>query len=198
MLAFSCPSPRGRAGWDGVGAPQVKKCSRPSSSPGERQAHAPQAMRDTGAGDRELCGDSVTFWGSSALAVPGWHQLMPSGPICPRWFSPEPRAVRWEQMPSRPVTFRGLASDELHRTRCQQLCLSCRLSLLHHSWLFLFFPLSVSFFKSALTSEPGSVAHLGCWRVTPPLLLLTAVVRLWTGNRAFSVSHGTATQNFIT
>lgn len=84
---------------------------------------------------------------------------------------------------------------ELHRTSCQQLCLSCRLSLLHQSWLLLFFPLSVSFFKSALTSEPGSVAHLRCWRVTSPLLLLvlTAVVRLWTGNRAFSISDGTAT-----
>lgn len=44
--------------------------------------------------------------------------------------------------------------------------------MVHQSWLLRFSSLSVPFFKRALTSEPGSVAHLRCWRVTTPLLLL--------------------------
>lgn len=140
-------------------------------------------------------------WGQGAL----WGQCHVLGMFCPCCARLVPAdsmqaalptaALRCEQMPSTPNTFQGIASHELHRTSCQQLCLSCRLTLLQHSWLLLFFPLSVSFFKSALTSEPGSVAHLRCWRVTSPVLLLvlTALVRLWAGSRAFSISHGTTT-----
>lgn len=141
-------------------------------------------------------------WGQGAQ----WGQCHVLGMFCPccaRLVPADPTqaalptaALRCEQMPSTPDTFQGIASHELHRTSCQL----CRLALLQQSWLLLFFPFSVSFFKSALTSEPGSVAHLRCWGVASPvlLLLLTALVGLWAGNRAFSISHGTTTRNFIT
>lgn len=59
----------------------------------------------------------------------------------------EPRAGLCEQMLSRPSTFQGIAWMELHRMSCQQLCLSCRLTLVPQSWLLLFFSLSVSFLR---------------------------------------------------
>lgn len=142
----------------------------PSSSPGELLVAAPRSAGNeghtSGAGERELRGGWRHALG---MFCPCYARLVPADPIQPDLptdgLPREPRAphVACEQMLSRPVTFQGIASDELHGTSCQQLWLSCRLGLVHQAWLLLFFFL-FPFFKSALTSELSSVAHLRCWR----------------------------------
>lgn len=128
---------------DGVGAPQVKECSHLPAAQESCwwQPHAPQGHM-SGAGERELCGGWRHALG---MFCPCYARLVPADPIQPDLptdgLPREPRAlhVPCEQMLSRPVRFQGIASDELHGTSCQQLWLSCRLSLVHQAWLLLFF-----------------------------------------------------------